>query len=723
MATSAVLPVDIHWTQAAQDADLRAQLLAQPDALAPDDRRILAAMARADQDPSPPFSPTHQTLRFEPMAVAAQLGRSDIVAALRLWGAPLEGRLPDHIPWTWNRLAPWIRTNPLSTSDFMKEDATVSIADIATRFNHTPLLRNLIAQRLPYPFTRALVVAAMDGHIDCLNLLATTVHDDPPLVKHPLFLALCASAFYGHLPCVAQLCDLLVQRQLQSDCQNMVAHARYAIQQQQLDCFQHIWNRDMCHRANAVLACIELHSLDGLAWLRERRCLSLPTIARTLTVAATHGHLDLLEQTLADHPTFDLVASGTLLQIARGAAEGGHIHVLEYLCRQSPVAAAVGTLKHAAAHGQRDFLNYALAIPNRPSCPLVEVANHALVHASRRGARHHDASPNVRAAQFEILDDLMLHHECVPSTTTEWIDWSRTAFCQYILQPGHEHRLNRFLELGGEWIPELPMAAIQFDREDVLRRALGNGCPRDPQLLAHAIRFGRRRLLDVLFEHHIRAHLSYHHVPKQLFLPSIADAHIDESSVIACLEAALPIFERRGDAIIVPNMWLFEWTLLAIEEDWRQVLAFCLQHLPVHSFPAALPITSGQYIQHAAQHGRLECLRYLREQPCDWDHRALLTAVEANQLECLHYLHTHGCPFDRILHGPALGDAAVKGQLLAVADYLQTHMHLPASISPTVRGDGLAHDGMDLMDLDLNLIPLPANTAGRADAAEAQSSP
>ena len=45
-----------------------------------------------------------------------------------------------------------------------------------------------------------------------------------------------------------------------------------------------------------------------------------------------------------------------------------------------------------------------------------------------------------------------------------------------------------------------------------------------------------------------------------------------------------------------------------------------------------------------AKEGHLECLKYLREKNCPWDHRTVQRARENNQIECLNYALANDCP-------------------------------------------------------------------------------
>jgi hypothetical protein len=41
--------------------------------------------------------------------------------------------------------------------------------------------------------------------------------------------------------------------------------------------------------------------------------------------------------------------------------------------------------------------------------------------------------------------------------------------------------------------------------------------------------------------------------------------------------------------------------------------------------------------------GHLDCLRYARENGCDWNDYTAITAAINGHLECLRYVHEHGC--------------------------------------------------------------------------------
>jgi hypothetical protein len=45
-----------------------------------------------------------------------------------------------------------------------------------------------------------------------------------------------------------------------------------------------------------------------------------------------------------------------------------------------------------------------------------------------------------------------------------------------------------------------------------------------------------------------------------------------------------------------------------------------------------------------AKEGHLECLKYLREKNCPWDHRTVQRARENNHIECLNYALAKNCP-------------------------------------------------------------------------------
>lgn len=47
-----------------------------------------------------------------------------------------------------------------------------------------------------------------------------------------------------------------------------------------------------------------------------------------------------------------------------------------------------------------------------------------------------------------------------------------------------------------------------------------------------------------------------------------------------------------------------------------------------------------------AKHGKLDCLRYLRENGCPWDDRTTTAAASHGHLECLRYAFREGCPID-----------------------------------------------------------------------------
>ena len=48
----------------------------------------------------------------------------------------------------------------------------------------------------------------------------------------------------------------------------------------------------------------------------------------------------------------------------------------------------------------------------------------------------------------------------------------------------------------------------------------------------------------------------------------------------------------------------------------------------------------------AANNGRLECLKYARENGCPWDENTCTAAALHGYLECLKYAHENGCPWD-----------------------------------------------------------------------------
>ena len=48
----------------------------------------------------------------------------------------------------------------------------------------------------------------------------------------------------------------------------------------------------------------------------------------------------------------------------------------------------------------------------------------------------------------------------------------------------------------------------------------------------------------------------------------------------------------------------------------------------------------------AAEHGRLDCLRYAHENGCPWDEFTSANAALNGHLSCLAYAHERGCPWD-----------------------------------------------------------------------------
>ena len=61
----------------------------------------------------------------------------------------------------------------------------------------------------------------------------------------------------------------------------------------------------------------------------------------------------------------------------------------------------------------------------------------------------------------------------------------------------------------------------------------------------------------------------------------------------------------------------------------------------------------------AAEKGHLECLKYAREHGCDWDGGTCFYAASNGHLECLKYAHEHWCPWDEL----TCRGAAEKGHL------------------------------------------------------------
>jgi len=48
----------------------------------------------------------------------------------------------------------------------------------------------------------------------------------------------------------------------------------------------------------------------------------------------------------------------------------------------------------------------------------------------------------------------------------------------------------------------------------------------------------------------------------------------------------------------------------------------------------------------AARNGHLDCLRYARENGCPWDEKTYKRAAHNGHLACLKYAHENGCPWD-----------------------------------------------------------------------------
>lgn len=46
---------------------------------------------------------------------------------------------------------------------------------------------------------------------------------------------------------------------------------------------------------------------------------------------------------------------------------------------------------------------------------------------------------------------------------------------------------------------------------------------------------------------------------------------------------------------------------------------------------------------YAAQGGSVDCLKYTREQGCEWDYRVCEWAAYYGQLACRKYAHENGC--------------------------------------------------------------------------------
>ncbi len=73
-------------------------------------------------------------------------------------------------------------------------------------------------------------------------------------------------------------------------------------------------------------------------------------------------------------------------------------------------------------------------------------------------------------------------------------------------------------------------------------------------------------------------------------------------------------------------------------------------------------------IHEAAEHGRLEVLKWMRSRAFPWDEWAPAMAAQRGHLEVLQYLHANGCPWD--FKAPL---AAVNLGQLAALKYLHAH--------------------------------------------------
>ena len=69
-------------------------------------------------------------------------------------------------------------------------------------------------------------------------------------------------------------------------------------------------------------------------------------------------------------------------------------------------------------------------------------------------------------------------------------------------------------------------------------------------------------------------------------------------------------------------------------------------NLEVLKYLHSINITFTEIDMHAAASKSLDCLKYLRENGCDWDEEVSSTAARSGNLDCLKYLHENGCPWD-----------------------------------------------------------------------------
>jgi hypothetical protein len=320
-----------------------------------------------------------------------------------------------------------------------------------------------------------------------------------------------------------------------------------------------------------------------------------------LTTAAYKGRLDVIhwENGGLDRPWKDMTCY---------AAQGGHIHVLDWIVQMNPeVKKNIRPCADAAVRGRLKTLRWLRKKGfwwNSATCAAAAKGGHVEVLA---WARNYyipcawDESACVRAAEqghLEVLQWLRSQDPPCP--------WNKTA-CFRAVGQGHLEVLQwlRSQDPPCPWDETVCLQAVFSERLDILQwlRSQDPPCPWSKDVCTEAARIGH---LDIL---------------------QWARAHG------ASWSKAVP--------------------RVAADEGHFDVLKWVISH--------GCPVGKST-CENVAGHGRLDLLQWLRSQdpPCPWDGRTCAAAVMAERLDILQWLRGQipPCPWD----GYAIYSAAVNGR-------------------------------------------------------------
>jgi len=126
-----------------------------------------------------------------------------------------------------------------------------------------------------------------------------------------------------------------------------------------------------------------------------------------------------------------------------------------------------------------------------------------------------------------------------------------------------------------------------------------------------------------------------------------SDYNVDEPFIIYLIEPNIQYYLTKyaSGGYIDCLIYLHEngcpWNHYATENAAKCGHLDCLKYLHENG------CTWDKYaIESASQNGHLDCLKYLHESGCPWDKYATRETSKNGHLDCLKYLHENGCPWD-----------------------------------------------------------------------------